>query len=121
MRLLRSSLSILVCIYGLTAVAFATDSCTQTKFGECFRIHARYEVYTGDGMEVLWPVGTHRLLWAASGTDRLDKLLANHMDESVIFGDFLVCPLTKDIPGEMRHVCIQQMRNLRRVKRKASK
>lgn len=98
-----------------TVAAYGSSACRQTKFGRCFHIHARYEVYTGDGMEVLWPVGTHRLLWAASGTDKLDTLLHGHFDDSVIFGDFVVCPLTKEIPGEMRHVCIQQMRNLRRI------
>ncbi len=69
-------------------------------------------------MEVLWPVGSHRLLWAAYGTDHLDDLLRNHLDDSYLFGNFVVCPLSKDIPGEMRHVCIKQALSLRRVKRK---
>ncbi len=67
-------------------------------------------------MEVLWPVGTHRLLWAAYGTDQLDKLLSGHFDDSVIFGDFVVCPLSKETAGEMRHVCIKQMKRLRVAK-----
>jgi hypothetical protein len=69
-------------------------------------------------MEVLWPVGTHRLLWAARGTKKLEAMLRNHEDDSSIFGDFVVCPLTKDVPGEMRHVCIKEARNLKLVKRK---
>jgi hypothetical protein len=104
----------------LAAAAKASTPCTQTNFGKCFSIHARYAVYTGDGMEELWPVGTHRLLWAASGTDQLDALLRDHESDFYIFGDFVVCPLSKEIPGEMRHICIQKMRNLKRVKRKSS-
>jgi hypothetical protein len=34
-----------------------------------------------------------------------------------IFGDFVVCPLEKEIPGAMRSVCIKSAQNLRRVKR----
>src|SRR5437899_3871449 len=111
-RYLKYVLSVLACICGITSAAFASDSCVQTNCGQCFSIHARFAVYTGDGMEVLWPVGTHRLLWAESGTDQLNALLGNHLDDSFIFGDFVVCPLTKEIAGEMRHVCIQHARNL---------
>ena len=69
-------------------------------------------------MEVLWPVGTHRLLWAAKGTEKLEDMLLKHEDDFCIFGDFVVCPLTKEVPGEMRHVCIREARNLKLVKRK---
>ena len=110
----------LVCICGIAFRTYASNSCTQTKFGKCFSIHSRFAVYTGDGMEVLWPVGTHRLLWPASGTEQLEKLLGDRPSDFYIFGDFVVRPLEKDVPGKMRHVCIQQMRNLRRVKRNGS-
>jgi len=115
---MKHILTMIVCVFGIAAPAFSSDDCVQTKYGLCFRIHARYAVYTGDGMEVLWPVGTHRLLWAAYGTVKLDMLLDNRMDDYFVFGDFVVCPLMKDVPGEMRHVCIQKMQNLRVVNRK---
>jgi len=76
-------------------------------------------------METLWPVGTHRLLRVKSGPDSLYKLLDDdrirNASNYFIFGDFVVCPLEKEIPGAMRSVCIRSARNLRRVKRKASK
>ncbi len=109
--------SVLIPILLLACAALGSDFCTQTSFGECITVHARYTVYRGDGMEVLWPVGTHRLLWAEGGTEKLDSLLENHWDDSVVFGDFVVCPRSKDIAGEMRHVCVREMRNLKVVKR----
>jgi len=108
---------IFACFYLIAVQAFGADACVQIRYGQCYSIHARYTVYTGDGMEVLWPVGTHRLLWAAHGTDHLDTMLTGHLDDSAIFGDFVVCPLDKEIPGHMRHVCIQEMKHLRIVKR----
>ena len=116
-RRLKHCLTVFACLFAIASSVLGQDKCVQTKYGECFRIHARYAVYTGDGMEVLWPVGTHRLLWAAYGTDPLDTLLNGHLDNSYIFGDFLVCPLSKEIPGEMRHVCIKQMEHLKMTKR----
>ncbi len=58
-----------------------------------------------------------------SGTDPLYKLLGDDtrdQDDYFIFGDFEVCPLEKEIPGQMRNVCVKTARSLRRVKRKPS-
>jgi hypothetical protein len=111
-------LGIFACVFGITAAAYCSDTCVQTSYGQCFSIHARYAVYTGDGMEVLWPVGTHRLLWASAGTDQLDEMMGDRLSDFYVFGDFVVCPQSKEVPGEMRHVCVKQMSNLRLVRRK---
>jgi hypothetical protein len=114
---MKSVLLFIACICGIAASAFASDSCVQTNYGRCFNVHARYAVYTGDGMETLWPVGTHRLYWAAFGTNSLDELIQGRLDDVYIFGDFVVCPLSKEITGEMLHVCIQHSEHLKVVKR----
>jgi hypothetical protein len=103
----------------VTPFALAQDSCEQANYGKCFSIHARFAVYTGDGMEELWPVGSRRLLWVVSGNNNyeLNRLLGDRPDDFYIFGDFIVCPLNKEVPGQMRHVCIKEMRNLKLVKR----
>ena len=45
----------------------------------CYTVHARYAVYTGDGVRDLWPIGSHRLLWVQDGDDKLvEKVLPNH-------------------------------------------
>src|ERR1017187_7951166 len=126
MSRLRSVLSLLVCMFCITSVAVGSDSCVRTKFGECFTIHGRYALYTADGREVLSPVGTHRLLQAMSGTKPMTTILCDRAfpcataSDFYVFGDFVVCPLQKDVPGEMRQVCVQHARNLRRVKRNGS-
>lgn len=114
---LKCTFTSMICLFGISAAAIGSDSCVETKYGKCFSTHARFAVYTGDGMETLWPVGTHRLLWPASGTGPLDRLVGDRPGDVYVFGDFVVCPLMKDIPGEMRHVCIQTMKNLKLVRR----
>ena len=111
-----------ICLFG--GPAHGQKPCAESpSCGKCFAFRGRFAVYTGDGQETLWPVGTHRLLRPVSGTDTLYKLLGNdpdYLDDYFIFGDFVVCPLEKDVPGQMRNVCIKSARNLKRVKRKLS-
>src|SRR5437868_6705562 len=37
----------------------------------------------------------------------------------VVFGDFVVCPFTKDVPGQMQSVCVESAAHLRVKKQKA--
>jgi hypothetical protein len=95
----------------------------SSSSGKCFAFHGRFAVYTGDSQQTLWPVGTHRLLRPEYGTEPLLKLLGNDistLDDYFIFGDFVVYPLEKEIPGHVRSVYIKSARNLRRVNRKPS-
>jgi hypothetical protein len=71
----------------------------------------------------LWQVGTHRYFRVASGFELPCKLLDDcsniqTVGNYFVFGDFVVCPLNKDTPDELRSVSIKSARNLRRVKRK---
>jgi len=85
-------------------------------------------VYTGDGQEVLWPIGTHRLLGVASDTKSLYRVImggkefevhefVEMADEYAVLGEFEVCPLQKDVPGARRNVCIKKAEHLKRIKR----
>jgi hypothetical protein len=102
------------------------ERCEASPFGACWRVHARFTVYTGNAQEVLWPVGTHRLLRVVRGDERLLKVLIGGNDDNFVqmadryelFGDFEVCPLENDVPGAMRDVCIKKAENLKRVRRK---
>jgi hypothetical protein len=104
-----------------TSSAFAQNSCAQSLSSEkCFGFHGRFAVYTADGKQTLWPVGTRRILRVESGADPLLKFLGDdpvNANNYFIFGDFVVCPLEKEIPGAMRSVCIKSAQNLRRMKR----
>ena len=114
----------LIALSGLYACSTLTQGLyAQSSYGKCFNIHGRFAVYTGDGQQVLWPIGTHRLLRVISGQEIPCKLLDDCLNietlgDYSVFGDFVVCPLEKDTPGAMRSVSIKSARNLRRVKRK---
>src|SRR5262249_39743754 len=120
--------SILLTLSGVAALAqgpkvstkalIIDKSCVDSSFGECFRFHARFTVYTGDGQEVLWPVGTHRLLRSLSDNEPLYSVIMGGEESETrqfeemagkyaIMGDFLVCPRAKEVAGAMRNVCIQ--------------
>jgi hypothetical protein len=99
--------------------AAAQDPCKETSYGKCFSTHARFAIYTGDGQEDLWPVGSKRLLGVSGAGDQLEGMTSGvYPGEYYVFGDFVVCPLEKEVPGKKRSVCIKEMKNLRRVKRK---
>ena len=109
--------------------AIIDNSCGESSYGACFRIHARFTVYTADGQEVLWPVGTHRLLRSVSDNDVLYSVILGGKEfeihefdemagEYAVMGDFVVCPREKNVAGAMRGVCIKSAENLYRVKRK---
>jgi hypothetical protein len=113
-----------------TAVASPNGSakgCEASSYGACFPVHARYRIYTGDGQVALWPVGTHRLLGVVSGDEPMIKVLSggnqDNMPEAAneydVFGDFVVCPLDKEVPGSERAVCVKKAENLRRVRSSA--
>jgi len=103
-----------------------SKGCEASAYGACFRVHARYSIYTGDSQVELWPVGTHRLLGVVSGDESTIKVLSGgnpgNMPEAAneydVFGDFVVCPLAKEVSGKRRAVCIKNAENLRRVRRK---
>ena len=117
----------IIALSGLCACSTLTqDLCAQSPNGKCFNVHGRFAVYTGDGQQVLWPIGTHRLLRVISGFEIPCRLLDDcsniqTVGDYFVFGDFVVCPLEKDTPGAMRSVSMKSARNLRRVKRKLRK
>jgi hypothetical protein len=89
--------------------------------GKCFTVHGRLSVYNGTPSIRLWPIGTKRLLGvidprdpsAVPGRDTLPESIASKLDfDKDVFGDFLVCPLTRSKPGRMQTVCIESGKSL---------
>jgi hypothetical protein len=89
--------------------------------GQCFNVHGRLSVYNGTPSIRLWPLGTKRLLGVidpadvsnAPGPTILPLDIKNKLDwDKNVFGDFLVCPLTRQQPGRMQTVCIESGKNL---------
>jgi hypothetical protein len=97
--------------------------------GTCFTVHGRLEDdYQGVFTSRIWVIGTHRLLgimdvWQMK-ENRDSPLLPGNiqdlMDEGpkrpyFVFGDFRVCPFSRERRGWMRFVCVQNGKNLFRT------
>jgi hypothetical protein len=89
--------------------------------GKCFNVHGRLSVYNGTPSIRVWPMGTKRLLGvidpddvsSAPGPTILPVDIKNKLDwNKDVFGDFMVCPLTRQQSGRMQTVCIASGKNL---------
>jgi len=66
-------------------------------------------------------LGTRRILGLHRDIhfpQNLQDVLGGRWDV-VVFGDFVVCPFTKDVPGQMQSVCVASAAHLRVKKQKA--
>jgi hypothetical protein len=81
------------------AAAQARNNCKRNPHlvGDCFKVHGRLS-WTNGSSAKLWRIGTNRLLgvpcWhSACMPDSLHEKLDADV---VVFGDYEVCPLTKE-------------------------
>lgn len=73
----------------------------------CFTVHGRLSAWNGSPTMRIWRVGTKRILGDHDDWP-LPEELAEHMNWDVeAWGDFEVCPFTKERPGTMQMVCIE--------------
>jgi len=82
---------------------------------QCFIFHGRVRIVNGAGM-VIWRIGTNRIVEVEDEDNvpgNLRKALFKY-DElgNDVYGDFEVCPLTKNKPGEMQMVCMESASHL---------
>ena len=101
----------------LPAQSSADETCKQTKYGACFKVHGRYETYADS--ETIWIIGTHKKLMVEDGWESVREAYGDDPEgfTHYVLGDFTVCPLDKAVEGEMRRVCVQKAGNLKRVAR----
>jgi hypothetical protein len=92
--------------------------------GKCFTVHGRLSVYNGAPALRIWKIGTKRMLgvseqrFAAPGYRNVPETVQSQINQDVdLFGDFLVCPLTRARAGEMQMVCIEDVKNVKTQKR----
>ena len=82
----------------------------------CFTVRGRLAIYLGSPSARIWRTGTKRILGVSEGyaqVRRMPKSLEEKLSPGVaIYGDFEVCPFTKDRPGQMQLVCIESASNL---------
>src|SRR2546427_6613259 len=94
---------------------------TPENAASCYWTRGRLAVYNGRPPLRLWKIGTKRVLAIYSGPsikrgDERDMLnpelppnvqRAFRSSDDQIFGDFEICPLDADRPGEMQAACIE--------------
>ena len=116
-------LLLIVTVLGAPRHAAPPQSCRSRPdvVGKCSRVHGRLSVYNGTPSIRLWPLGTKRLLGVidpndvsnAPGPTILPVDIKNKLDwDKDVFGDFIVCPLTRQQSGRMQTVCIADGKNL---------
>lgn len=79
--------------------------------GSCFQVHGRMFSSNGAPVTRIWRIGTKRILGVPGSLPTSLERLINDMDD-VIYADFLVCPLTPQVPGEMQMVCVEPARHV---------
>ena len=89
--------------------------------GRCFAVHGRLSVYNGNPTIRLWRIGTKRILGVRDpeeasgvpGPPPIPASIRGKLDfDKNVYGDFLVCPLTRSEPGRMQIICIESGKNL---------
>jgi len=92
---------------------------TEVIVDSCFTVHGRLQLANGTPSVRIWIVGTKRYL-AVHETEKqgiLALAMPAHITQFVgpdtlIYGDFRVCPITKYRLGEMQFVCIESASGL---------
>jgi hypothetical protein len=85
--------------------------------GACFTLHGRLSIWNGSPSMRIWRMGTHRMLGVPSETapENVSTLFVAQAFGTQVFGDFELCPFTKEKPNEMQMVCIESASNLTAV------
>jgi hypothetical protein len=93
------------------------------RTGACRTIHGRMFFANGTPSKRIWIVGTRRVLGVSerpsNGGEGMDGLPSNlrrafaHLPfVTEVYGDFEVCPFTRDRPGWMQIVCVARATRL---------
>lgn len=117
-RLMSAVLLLLVSVT-LVPGTWARELCEdKSRFVDtCFSIHGRLFVSNGTPGVRIWRIGTKRVLGVLNDGDTGERSLPPDIVKLVavdvhIYGDFEVCPLTKQQSGKMQMVCLLSGQNL---------
>lgn len=78
----------------------------------CFTVRGRLRFSNGGPSARIWRIGTHRMLGVT------DEVLPGELDlrmnwDTEAFGDFDLCPFTREDPGAMQFVCIESAKKVK--------
>jgi hypothetical protein len=96
-------------IAAVPLVAQQPWTCSTPPVEPCAKRHGRLSSQNGIALR-LWLIGTKRVVALENG-DTLPSEIQRYLeltseDHSYIFGDFVVCPLAPDTPGQMGRACV---------------
>ena len=86
--------------------------------GKCFMVRGRLSLYNGAPTIRLWRAGTKRMLgisgsYSQAGYSSIPEELERQLNwETEVWGDFLVCPFTRQRAKEMQMICIEAGKNI---------
>src|SRR4051812_15051432 len=80
--------------------------------GACFNVRGRLSFWNGAPSACIWPIGTKRMQGVHD--DELPGQIRSRMAtfDTELWGDFQVCPFTRERPGHMQFVCVESWRNI---------
>lgn len=87
-------------------------------------VRGRLSVYNGTPSIRLWKSGTKRMLgvsgsYAQPGYRSIPEDVEKHLNwETEVWGDYMVCPFTRQHPQKMQLICIELGKNLISRKRR---
>jgi len=86
--------------------------------GKCFAVRGRLALYNGSPTIRLWKAGTKRMLgvsgsYAQAGYSSIPAELEQRLSwETELWGEYVVCPFTRQRPGEMQLICIDKAKKV---------
>lgn len=105
----------------LNVMADEKQSCKEHPDikGACFDIRGRMGFYNGNPSARIWVIGTKRILGISEGrfyneqyANVPSSLLKQLSWGKAMYADFTICPFTKEKPGVMQYVCIENAKNI---------
>ena len=86
------------------------QACREHKelVGKCFVVRGRLSAYNGAPTFRIWRIGTTRVLGIAGGEHPImpKGMTCDFPFDCDVYGEFEVCPLTKEQPRVMQSVCV---------------
>ena len=97
-----------------TGVDWVTCQNDPDIVAACFTLHGRLSLWNGSPSLRIWRIGTGRILGVRTETtpENVSALFGDDPFATNIYGDFDVCPFTKEKAGEMQMVCIESASHL---------
>jgi hypothetical protein len=104
-------------IFALLLFSAANAACQSCKsdpkvVAACFTVHGKMYNANGGSVARIWKIGTKRVLGVTRDLPENPESYRGSDFDDVLYGDFLVCPYTKEQAGVMQPVCVESAKNL---------